>query len=81
MNKKMTAALLLAGMMICVSACGNKQAQYYPTQERFRQISTETTKFAKNPVYEDTSVDSKSSWSYGKAKIANVIDKGFAAAK
>lgn len=67
MNKKMTAVLLLAGMMICVSACGNKQAQYYPTQERFRQISTETTKFAKSPVYEDTYEEMKLTSESGEA--------------
>ena len=55
----MTAALLLASMLICVSACGKKQAQYYPTQEKFRKISTETTKYAKNPVYDDTYVEMK----------------------
>ena len=57
MNRKMTAALLSVSMLITLSACGNKQAHYYATQETFRHISTETTKYAKNPVYEDTYVE------------------------
>lgn len=50
----MIAALLSACMLITLSACGKKQPQYYTTQEKFRKISTETTKVPQNPIYEDT---------------------------
>ena len=56
MNKKITAALLLTGMLISVSACGNQapgEAHYYTSKETFRKISTETTKVTKSVIYDD----------------------------
>lgn len=59
MNKKTVAVLMSFGMLISMSACDNKRAHYYNSQETFRKISTETTKYAKNPVYDDTYVEMK----------------------
>ena len=57
MSKKITAALLLMGMLISVSACGKKDAHYYSTPETFRKISTETTKVPQNVINEDYYVE------------------------